>query len=1391
MLAGRRSGLCRHSQARALTRVSAACEADGLARDRQRIDDPVGSAGVSLADQLTRGYLWELGAYPRGEAYFDEGRVQALVVTAGAVDGTVIGSAAYHARIELIGGALRSACTCPVGGGCKHVVALGLAYLAGSGVAAEPASPPAGREAVAAWAIEHGVAHALDLAAETLHAWLPAARAQAVRLHGLALRDTAAADRTARYFGRAVADELAAATRARLDHEAALVAEAIREERAPRPCPAPPLARLHAALVGLRAELRGQASPRSRSWRQRQKWAFDRRERAVTWQELEPIVLPLGVRQPPSAALTIRGGAPVIECTCRARTGCAHGLALVDATLDVLEHSETGGGDPDGSAGGAGGRAPRGIESPARAEHAAELAAELYRPAWSRALVELAAYTAAEREPAAVEVWWEIGDELRIPTLTAIVKKRTRRGLSAGSRRSAHVLLAEHRDRLPAEDRAIAEALVAWRAAPRSGSYPAQAFAAAVGHPRLLGEDGAPVALARIALGFAAVPEGDGVRLRPTIDGEPVDEPLASALRAAMASGEPVLVQSSETGGGDPDGAGGAGGRGPRGINERGRDRFVLVELPDGARRLWGVLHRHGDWFPPESHDELLAQLARLDGQLPVSVPSALRGTQARVATRPVVRLRLLPDATLELELFVRAAPGTPLYAPGAGPRDVIFADAGARAYARRDLAAEPALARAALARLVGEPAIAEEGPPGCFRICEPDAALALVARLDGLSAELDAEWLDEPPLVIGTFGPSALRVGVRRDRDWFGIVGELKVEHGRIELAVLLDAARRQQRYVRVDSRRWVALSDELREALRAVADRTFASRQGLELSPGAVPAIAALSDAGAAVDAAPPWVQLTERLAAASRLRPRPPATLRTALRDYQIEGHAWLSRMAAWGAGACLADDMGLGKTVQAIALLLDRARLGPALVVAPTSVCFNWVDELARFAPALRPVVYAEATDRAACVAALGKKDVLIATYGLVVRDAERLRERTFATLVLDEAQAVKNAQTRRARAARSLRAEFRVALSGTPLENHLGELWSLFAAVFPGLLGSWDQFRDRFASPIERNARGGGDPDGSAGGAGGRAPRGIERGQDPEARAALARVIRPFLLRRTKQQVARELPPRTEIVVPIALSGPERALYEDARLAAVAELADMKGLRDEQRRFQVLAALTRLRLLASHPRLYDRASPVASSKLRRLIELVGELRTEGHRALVFSQFTSHLALVRDALTELAIPVLYLDGETPAAQRKLRVQAFQAGEADVFLISLTAGGTGLNLTAADYVFHLDPWWNPAVEDQATDRAHRIGQDRPVTVYRLIARGTIEDKILALHADKRALIAGVLEGTSVAARLTTRDLLALISSSPAPHAAEPSDDLRDDEPAPRPVPHLRLVP
>jgi SNF2 family DNA or RNA helicase len=341
--------------------------------------------------------------------------------------------------------------------------------------------------------------------------------------------------------------------------------------------------------------------------------------------------------------------------------------------------------------------------------------------------------------------------------------------------------------------------------------------------------------------------------------------------------------------------------------------------------------------------------------------------------------------------------------------------------------------------------------------------------------------------------------------------------------------------------------------------------------------------------------------------------------------------------------------------------------------------------------------------------------------------------------------VKNPDTARAQALRGIQAVARVALTGTPVENRLSELWSLYRIVFPGLLGSRESFRKRFAVPIERE-------------------------KDPAARAALSRILRPFLLRRTKAEVARELPPRIETRVPVVLSEGERRLYESVRLATLARVGDSVN---EGQRFELLAALTRLRLLACHPRLGDPDSPLPSSKLERLLERVEELRAEGGRALVFSQFVQLLGLAREALEARGVSVQYLDGQTPPAERQARVEAFQRGEADVFLISLRAGGTGLNLTAADHVIHLDPWWNPAVEDQATDRAHRIGQTRPVTVSRLVSEGTVEEAIVSLHAEKRELAASLLSEASGASALSPEQILALLrftsegQSGPSPRA------------------------
>ncbi|MDH5493145.1 MAG: DEAD/DEAH box helicase, partial [Myxococcales bacterium] len=460
-----------------------------------------------------------------------------------------------------------------------------------------------------------------------------------------------------------------------------------------------------------------------------------------------------------------------------------------------------------------------------------------------------------------------------------------------------------------------------------------------------------------------------------------------------------------------------------------------------------------------------------------------------------------------------------------------------------------------------------------------------------------------------------------------------------------------------------------------------------------------------------------------------------LQADLRDYQEEGVHWLLRLERWASGACLADEMGLGKTVQALALLLHRGKAGPSIVVLPTSLSDGWASEATRFAPALRTIVY-RGPERAALLEGLGPNDLLLCSYEVLVRDLETLSAIEWSTTVFDEAHALKTYRTRRARAARELRSGFRLALTGTPLENHLGELWSLFGILLPGLLGPWPRFRRRFALPIEE--------DGNA-----------------ARRAGLVRVLSPFLLRRTKAQVARELPPRTDVIQPVELSADEMALYEAERRRAVRELGSAGE--EESGRFAMLAALMRLRRLACHPALVHPGSTIPSSKLEAFLELVTDLHSEGHRALVFSQFTSHLGIVRDALNRRGVQLLYLDGSTPAAHRSELVRQWQEGDLPIFLISLKAGGTGLNLTAADTVIHLDPWWNPATEDQASDRAHRIGQTLPVTIIRLIARGTIEEKVLALHDEKRDLARGILEGSESNAKLEIKDLMALLRTGP----------------------------
>ena len=512
--------------------------------------------------------------------------------------------------------------------------------------------------------------------------------------------------------------------------------------------------------------------------------------------------------------------------------------------------------------------------------------------------------------------------------------------------------------------------------------------------------------------------------------------------------------------------------------------------------------------------------------------------------------------------------------------------------------------------------------------------------------------------------------------------------------------------------------------------------------------------------------WVGADELLALGRRLRDfggieqvQPPEGLKAELRPYQLQGLSWLQFLREYDLGGILADDMGLGKTIQTLAHLLTEREAGranlPSLVVAPTSVLGNWRSEAQRFAPNLK-VLTLHGPQRKTDFERMADFDLVLTTYPLLPRDVDALREQPFHLLILDEAQNIKNARSASAKAAGSLKARHRLCLTGTPLENHLGELWSQFNFLMPGLLHNEKVFGQLYRKPIEKDG-------------------------DLLRRKALAARVRPFLLRREKREVARELPPKTEIPVRLTLEHDQRDLYETVRVTMQDKVREELAARGLARStVAILDALLKLRQAVTDPRLVklDVARKVSSNaKLAWLTANLPQMLEEGRRVLIFSAFATLLGHLEDTLQELEIPYAKLTGQTK--QRGEQIAAFQGGEKPVFLISLKAGGVGLNLTAADTVIHYDPWWNPAAENQATDRAYRIGQDKPVFVYKLIASGSVEERILEMQGRKAALAQGVLEGgLSDSVSLTSRDLDRLF----APLEDELSDaaDAEQAEPA-----------
>ncbi|WP_394553209.1 DEAD/DEAH box helicase [Agromyces sp. MMS24-JH15] len=570
------------------------------------------------------------------------------------------------------------------------------------------------------------------------------------------------------------------------------------------------------------------------------------------------------------------------------------------------------------------------------------------------------------------------------------------------------------------------------------------------------------------------------------------------------------------------------------------------------------------------------------------------------------------------------------------------------------------------------------------------------------------------------------LRSVESRDPDWFELGFMLTVGGRSVPFMPVFRALATGAKRLRLPDRSYLDLRrpefDPLRTLIEEGADLAE-WETGVRIPRSQAVLWAEFEDHADGEPGAVEWRRLVAGLEGAVEPLP-PPAGVAIPLRPYQLAGFRWLAFLHASGLGGVLADDMGLGKTAQVLALIAHAVAAAPDtrpfLVVAPTSVASNWAAEAARFTPGLRvaSVTATERRRRKPIADAAAGADLVVTTYPVLRLEAEAFARLDWAGLVLDEAQFVKNAATRVHDAARGIRAPFRVAVTGTPIENDLSELWAILRIVAPGLFPSRRAFDERYRRPIEQD-------------------------RDAERRDRLRRRIRPLLLRRTKEQVAPELPEKQEQVLSVELAPAHRRLYDATLQRERQKLLGLMADLDRQR-FTVYRSLTLLRMLALDAALIDPAHEgIPSAKLDALFEQLDDVLAEGHSALVFSQFTSFLARAASRLEAAGVPFAYLDGSTPAKRRDAEAARFRAGGASVFLISLKAGGFGLNLAEADYVFLLDPWWNPASEAQAVDRAHRIGQTRRVNVYRLVAAGTIEEKVMALKERKGALVAGVLDG------------------------------------------------
>lgn len=761
--------------------------------------------------------------------------------------------------------------------------------------------------------------------------------------------------------------------------------------------------------------------------------------------------------------------------------------------------------------------------------------------------------------------------------------------------------------------------------------------------------------------------------------------------------------------------------------------QYRVIELNTTQKKIIQFLNETVIKIPEEGEALLTELSANLSaGELEVHTTLKLSGKEhAPIKNVPAdnrIRIQLLPFGDgLKAELYSKPfGDSAPYCKPGKGGKILLRNKEEQQEQVHRNFAKEQEHERLLMEDIQSLESI--ELNDGLISFGDPLDSLYLLDAIDRHKDISVVEWPEGIRLkLLGKAGTKSLSLNVKSGIDWFDLDGELKVNEKKVlSLQQLMTLSQQSHgRFIELSPGEYLALSDQLKKHLNDLSLFGTTTKKGVKINHLASLALDGLFHETDQLKSDPAWKKFQKKVEEGEAMELPIPANLQAELRPYQEEGFRWMARLASWGAGACLADDMGLGKTIQTLTVLLHRATSGPALVVCPVSVMGNWENEIHRFAPSLS-VKRLNTTHREETINTLKAGEVLITSYGLLLTESERLSQVDFATVALDEAHMIKNYSTKTSKAAMSLKAAFRIVLTGTPVQNHLGEIWNLFNFINPGLLGTLSHFQQSFIKNNHENSQ-----------------------------RRLRKLIAPFILRRTKTKVLDELPPKTEIIRKITLSEDEMAYYEILRRQALESLEEDS----EAGHIQVLAAITRLRQACCNPRLVDPKIKLPSSKMNTFLDIVDELMENNHRALVFSQFVAHLTLVRQELDKRKIHYQYLDGSTPQPERIRQVAAFQEGIAPLFLISLKAGGLGLNLTTADYVIHLDPWWNPAIEDQASDRTHRIGQQRPVTVYRLVTEQTIEEKIIRLHHTKRDMAETLLEGSDQSAKFSARELIELM--------------------------------